>query len=34
MICFTVLPLLQVLGISSGVLGILAVISKLSDDYP
>ena len=34
MICLTLLPLLQFLGISSGVLGILAVVSGLLDDYP
>ncbi len=33
MICFAVLPLLQLLGISFGILGIIAVLAFLVDDY-
>lgn len=34
MITFALIPLLQFLGISLLVLGILAVVSLLLDDYP
>lgn len=34
MITFALIPLLQLLGISLLVLGILAVVSLLLDDYP
>lgn len=34
MISFALVPLLQLLGISLLVLGILAVVSLLLDDYP
>ena len=33
MICLAVLPLLQLLGVSFGILGIIAVLAFLVDDY-